>query len=145
MHSARFFVTRRRGEGEDGECCRRSALHVEGNVRGCDQEGSNNPNADWTRAATSEPNLPTFLLRPHTFRIPRWRPRCCDASYARVLQGFSRGLSRRPLPSTSFLQPRRRPKQPERRIFSIPTLSRTCRACTPLIFWRNLVPGKKQK
>jgi hypothetical protein len=86
-----------------------------------------------------------FLLRPHTFGIPRWRPQCCDASYVRVIQEFLRGLSLRLRLSFNSLQPRRGPRQPERRTFSIPTPLKTCRACMLPIFWRKLVPGKRQK
>lgn len=145
MHCTRFFVARRREEGEEGECCRCSALHV---ARTQDDRWDGGDNRGQTLIGRrlqlrTEPSH--FLLRLHTFRILRWRPQCCDASYVRVIQRSSRGLLLPPLYSVNSLQPRRGPKQPERNTFSTPTLSKIYTECMLPIFWRKLVPGKRQK
>lgn len=112
---------------------------------GCEGDGGDNSRTLIGRRLRLRTEPSHFLLRPHTLPIPRWRPQCCDVSCLRVIRKFSRGLLLQPLFSVNSLRLSRGPRQPERRTFSIPTPLKTYRACMLPIFWRKLVPGKRQR
>ena len=98
MYGAGFLVARGRGEDEEGECCRRSALHAVRLWDGMRWSGQQ-PNADWTRAAT--PNR-TFLLPPPTTHASS--PPMASTMLRRQLCSRSPRIFQRSLSSTSAVR-----------------------------------------
>ena len=94
MHGAGFVCARGRGEDEEGERCRRNALHAVRMVMRRQQL-----NADWTRVAT--PNR-TFPLTPPTTHAPS--PSMASTMLRRQLCSRSPRILQRSLSSTSAVR-----------------------------------------